>query len=246
MSLDLKKDMAQYLAASLSERRISLFEQVLSERTKYLSVVLEDFENTFDVSAVMRSVECHGVQDLHLVSQRLKLKVSRGVAVGASKWISTHKYFKFENNTLACLDRLQAEGKQIYVLGERGPSIESLPIDQPLSLWFGSHDLGVSDEALAKAQGTFTLPVHGFTPGFNISVQVALALATLRQRFEEERIAFHLSEEEYFDIKLEWLAKMPKRIKQMVRRFLEERQLVAEDLQSANFPKEALLRMCHL
>lgn len=239
---DLKNDLEKYLSDFITPKRLGLFQQAAASRTRFLTVVLEDVFDPSDASAVMRSCECFGVQDLHIISQRTKFKVSSGVAVGASKWISLHQYKDPDaNNTDACLDRLEENGYSLVAIRPDAPSIQELPTDKKMALCLGSGSLGLSENLLSRVHASASIPTAGFTQTFNISVCAALCLADLRERMVHA--PWQLSDEEQQDLRLEWLAKMPKRIKQLVARFLVERKLDVSALEHAGVTPAALKSM---
>ena len=235
----LKLELVEYLSEFVTEKRLKLFQDVVSQRTRFLSVVLEDVFNPHDASAVMRSCECFGVQDFHVISQRRPFLLSRGVAVGSSKWVSTRSYRKPDkDNTTACLQGLKEAGYQIVAITSKGPPIHELPLEQKTAVVFGSEEMGLSDEVYAQADATAGLPADGFTQTFNISVCAALILSSLRTRLQASSQSWQLTEDEKTDLMLEWLAKMPRKIKLLISRFLVDRNLKAQDLVQAGLNRE--------
>lgn len=237
----LKAEMAAYLSEFVTEKRLNLFKNVVSKRTRFISVVLEDVLNPHDACAVMRSCECFGIQDLHIISQRTPFRLSRGVAVGASKWVSTISHRKpSENNTAECLGDLKDQGYRIALVTSKGEPVQNVSLEQKTAVVFGSEDLGLSDEAYKYADTLISLPAVGFTQTFNISVCAALCLSSLRTRLEASSLSWQLDDEDRADLMLEWLAKMPRKIKSLTARFLVDRGLKVEALEEAGFKREVL------
>ncbi|HYQ58415.1 MAG TPA: TrmH family RNA methyltransferase, partial [Draconibacterium sp.] len=88
----------EHLSGYLTPQRLELFDKALTNRTKHLTVVLEDIYQSQNASAVLRTCDCFGIQDVHIIENRNEFKVNREIAMGASKWLSLHKYNNNENN----------------------------------------------------------------------------------------------------------------------------------------------------
>ncbi len=242
MNGSIKKELFDFLSGCVTARRLALFERVAAERTRFVSAVLEDIVDPNDACAVMRSAEIFGFQDLRLVSRRTPFKMSPGVTVGSSKWLTVHRYGPNDKGALdRCIAELRRAGVRIAAVVDAAGALPAreAPLDQPLALCFGSDQLGLSRELLAAADMQIRIPTRGLTPGFNLSVQAALCFSALRSRLAAGR-DWRLSEAEQLDLKLAWLAKMPKRIKQLTARFLAERGLNREALARAGIEAETL------
>ena len=248
MAEQLKTDLIQYLSQFVTAERQALFQRVIARRTRYLALVLEDIEDPHDACAVMRSCECFGVQDLYMVANRVDFKLSAGVAVGASKWISARKFADsreqagMETPGRRCLAELRRLGYCIAALSAQPgvAPIHDLPLDRKVALWMGSETSGLSAALLAEADVCVRLPTHGFVADFNLSVAAALALSILRARLEESGVDFRLARKERRDLQLAWLARSPKRIKSLVARFLTDHNLRPEQLRDACIERETL------
>ena len=83
-------DLIEHLAGCMTENRYSLFKEVLSQRTRYITVLLEDIYQSQNASAVLRTCDCTGIQDVHIVEQRNEYEINRDVALGANQWLSLH------------------------------------------------------------------------------------------------------------------------------------------------------------
>ena len=95
-----KKELSQYLRQFISETRMQRFHEVLKERTRHITVVLEDIYQEHNASAVLRSCDCFGLQDVHFIENRNKYKISIDVDMGASSWLSINRISgKEQNNT---------------------------------------------------------------------------------------------------------------------------------------------------
>ena len=81
------KDLLAHLEGYITERRRGLFTKVLAQRTRHFTVAVEDVYQLHNTSAVMRSCDIFGVQDLHVVEQRNLKRIDREIAMGAQKWV---------------------------------------------------------------------------------------------------------------------------------------------------------------
>ncbi len=202
-----KRELIHFLTNYVTDARLSKMNDVLSKRTRYLTLVIEDIYQAQNASAVLRSCECFGVQDVHIIENRNTYQVNPDVALGADKWLSIHKYNKAEHNTLDCLNELKSKGYKLIATTphEDDCLLEELPLDQKTALLFGTELKGLSEEAIGMADGFMKISMSGFTESFNISVSAAICLYHLAPRIRKEVNNWQLTEEEQTDIMLEWL-----------------------------------------
>lgn len=184
----------------LSDERASRFHQVLDERTRHVSVVLENVFQSRNASAVMRSCDGFGVQDVHLIEDINPWEMNRGVSKGTPRWLTLYRYRAAQDPTAACIEKLRASGHAIAVTSPHvdGYTIENLPIDKPIALVMGTEWEGVSPRMLEAADHHVLIPMRGFAESLNISVAAAVAIHELirRMRAEHPATAWQLSEKE--------------------------------------------------
>lgn len=187
----------------VSDNKRELIEKLAGLRTKHIAVVLENIYQSHNASAVVRSCDCFGVQDVHVIADKKKYEVNREVAMGAGKWVTTHHYKN--QNTESCLNQLKKEGYRIIATSPYADkTLKTLDLSQPVALVFGTEKDGLSQQAIDLADETIRIPMYGFTESFNISVSAALSLNTLRDRLMDSDIAWQLTDEELIDLKTEW------------------------------------------
>ncbi len=218
-----------YLNSYLTENKRQKFEQVLDQRTRHITVVLEDIYQPHNSSAVIRSLDCFGVQDLHIIENKNRFTLNPNISAGASKWTTMHRYNKRDtNNTPSCIERLKERGYRIYATTPHVDDVDlpDLSIEEPLALVFGTEDTGVTPEMLEAADGFVRIPMFGFTESFNISVSVALTLYDLTTRLHRSAVNWSLSDDEKLELRLNWARKVLARHKGLEQRFLEEQGLV--------------------
>lgn len=196
-----------YLSDFVSEKRRKKFDEVLQWRTRHITLALEDIYQSHNASAVLRSCDCFGIQDVHIIENRNAYTVNPDVALGSSKWINLYKYNCEENNTLACIRALKEKGYRIIATTphEKDCMIDELDITSKLCLFFGTELKGISDTVRREADDFVKIPMYGFTESFNISVSAALCLHTLVEKLHRSQVSWQLSKTEKEAILLEWL-----------------------------------------
>jgi len=238
--LELKRALIAYLEAMVTERRRMLFARVSSYRTRHVTVVVEDPAKPTDASAVMRSCECFGIQDMHIIARGRPFNVHIGVAVGSSKWVTAHVHGRGRGEvdaTVGVMDDLAERGFHRVAIGTDPSStpIEALDLEQPLALCFTTDDW--SPELLARVDEHAHIPTAGFTSGFNISVTASLVLSSVTERLHRSAIDWRLPEDVRDDLRLVWLSKMSKRIGDQLERFCTDRGLEPEALREIDVPE---------
>jgi tRNA (guanosine-2'-O-)-methyltransferase len=167
-----------------TSRRQERIESVLARRQTSLTVVLEDVHDPHNASAVLRSCDAVGVLDVHLVyvhEEPPRTSFGRTTSASAAKWIRTH----FHDSIEQCYEHLREEGFSIWAtaLQPESRDLYSLPLSDPTALVFGNEMRGVSEAAIAKADGTVFIPMQGMVESLNISVACAVSLyEAMRQR----------------------------------------------------------------
>jgi tRNA (guanosine-2'-O-)-methyltransferase len=187
-----------------------MFDRIAADRTKHLTVVMENIYQEHNASAVLRSCDCFGLQDLHVIEKDNTYKIQRDIALGAGRWVDMHNYDDSENVTKDCLNDLKSKGYKIVATTPHTDSqtIYDLDLTQPIALVFGTERRGISEEVVEMADEFVKIPMYGFTESFNISVSVAIVLNTLRQRLEQSDLNWKLSDEEQTLLKINWCSKI--------------------------------------
>lgn len=194
-----------YIAATdlFSENKRNLFDRLVQNRTRHIAVALEDVFQSHNASAVLRSCDCFGVQDVHVVENRNHYAPNSEVSMGSDKWVDYYKY----PSTLECYNQLRKKGYKIIATlpHENDTMITDLDVSQPIALVFGTELTGLSAEAIDNADGYVKIPMYGFTESFNISVCAALSLFYLTEKMRaDSTIDWRLTPEEQTTLKLYW------------------------------------------
>jgi tRNA (guanosine-2'-O-)-methyltransferase len=138
--------------------------------------VLDRIGDPHNSSAVLRSADAFGVQNVHAIVGEHGFRASRGVSKGTQRWLDVTRY----ETAAACARRLKADGYAIYVAAMDGETTpEDLREQRRLAVVFGNEHHGVSPEMRASADGRFSIPMRGFVESLNVSVAAAITLQTL-------------------------------------------------------------------
>ncbi len=203
-------ELVAYLGQYITTHKKSAIERVLAQRTRFFTVVLEDIFKPHNASAVLRTCDCFGIQDIHLIEKTETYKINPFVTRGAAQWVDLHKYYTPEGSAVDdCFGRLRSEGYVIYGTSPASDSlsIHDLPIlpHQKVALVFGNEHEGISEEVKSKVDGLVHIPMRGFTESFNISVSASIFLYELMKRANEMEIPnFHLSDQERAELRMRW------------------------------------------
>ena len=192
----------------ITDERKALFEELIQKRTKYLTVVLENIYQPLNASAVLRSCDCFGIQDVHVIENYNEFKPDREVAMGASNWLTVNRFVKNENNTLDCIESLKDKGYRIVATTPHNSQTDLINFDLSkgkIALFFGTEVEGLSDVVLENADEHLHIPMYGFTESFNLSVSAAICLYEMRMKMEKENIKWHMTEDEKNQVLLDWL-----------------------------------------
>ena len=203
------KKLLNYFEGFLTDKRRSLFKKVLENRTRHFTVVLEDIFQSHNASAVVRTCDIFGVQDVHAIENKYNNKVSRHVAKGSQKWLNQYRYRNDGDNTKTCLDNLKEKGYQIIATTPHNDScvLQDFDITKKTAFVFGVEAEGVSDYVLENADGFLKIPMVGFTESLNISVAAAIILQEVTTKLRNSVLDWQLSEEEKEVLYFDWVRK---------------------------------------
>jgi tRNA (guanosine-2'-O-)-methyltransferase len=213
-----------HLSQFVSDHKKNFIEKVLEQRTRYLTVVLEDIYQSQNASAAVRTCECMGLQDIHIVENTTQYYLNIRVLKGADKWMNFERYQeKGINNTKTCFDKLKSEGYKILVAApaDDGISIHDVNVEESkIAIVFGNELNGASQYAVDHADQKVKIPMYGFTESLNISVSVAICLNTILPKLKQSHKPISLTEQEKEALRLIWYRKIVKRSDIIEREFL--------------------------
>lgn len=212
----------EHLSQFVSEHKREFMERVLASRTRYVTMVLEDIYQSQNTSAVIRTCECMGIQDVHVIETNSAWSTNKLVLKGSNKWLNIIRYKqKGENNTAVCFDALRSRGYRVAVTDPAGGvPIQEVPLDRPLAIVMGNERHGSSPFALKHADLAVTIPMAGFTESMNISVSAAICLHTTLSRLRQSDSPWPLTDAEKEELRLQWYRKSVRNADVIEREFL--------------------------
>ena len=207
MDWEYKKGLFNLFRGLKLEKRNELMDRVLSDRTRYATVVLENIYQPHNASAVLRSCDCFGVQDVHIIENSYQYELNPHVSLGAAQWLNLHRYGDLENNTADCIHSLKKAGYRIVATTPESNAVSIHDFDVTkgkFALLFGTEKFGLTPEAFDMADEYIRIPMYGFTESFNISVSVSLCLFHFTEKIRTDKVDWQLTENEHIDIYLQW------------------------------------------
>lgn len=212
-------DLLAYLEGFVTEERKQRFIDVLSKRTRFLTVAIEDVYQLHNTSAVIRSCDAFGVQNVHVVEDRFGKRLDKNIAMGAEQWIDVHRY----QTTDECISTLKDDGYQIIATTPHNNSnlLSDFKITSKTALFFGTEKEGLSSKVLEQADGFLKIPMVGFSESLNISVSAAIILQKLLDDLRKSKYPWRLSELEVLEKKLDWTKKSINDVEGIIGRYLE-------------------------
>ena len=227
MNESTQKELTEYLRQFATEERWQKIEEIAHQRTRHLTVVLEDIYQPHNASAVLRSCDGFGVQDVHIIENQNQFDASSQVTIGADQWLTQFRYNEVnQDNTEKCILSLKEKGYKVIATSphENDQNLNDLSIDHKTALVFGTELDGISERAKELADGYVKIPMAGFSESFNISVSAAICLYNLTRRLRVSGIDWKLSDEEISELKHLWLKQSIKAGEQLEKAFLKEKE----------------------
>lgn len=216
------KEQVEYLRNFVIDDKNALFDRLIQERTDYVTVVMEDLYQSHNQSAVMRSADCYGIQQVHLIENRNSYDPSSTVSQGAREWLTLHRHRELENNTLATIEALKASGYRIIATTPHRDDVEIGELDLSrgkMAFFFGTELTGLSAQVIEQADEFVKVPMYGFTESLNVSVCAAIIMYSVTQRLRQSEVDWHLQEEEKYKVLLQWYKNAIKASEEILERF---------------------------
>jgi tRNA (guanosine-2'-O-)-methyltransferase len=228
MDKDLLIQSIQFLEEFINENRKGLISHSVENRTRYVTIVLENIFQPQNASAVIRSCDCFGIQDVHIIENSNEYIINPDVVMGASKWVDLHRYNRNENNSLDAINALKKQGYRIIATTPHTNDILLPDFDLEKgksAFFFGTELTGLSQVVMDNADEFVKIPMYGFTESFNISVSAALILNHLATEMRKKDIDWQLSDQEKLELKLRWLKKAVKKGDKLLKEQLRRNQM---------------------
>lgn len=208
----------------ISLKKQHRFEEIAPQRTFHLSVVLENFQKNHNTGAILRTCDCLGIQEIQIIGKNLESVRESRISKGSENWLTINT-FDGDNSTSSCIQYLREKGYKIVATSPNAENtIDSLSIDQPIALFFGTEREGISNEMMENCDELISLPMHGFTESYNVSVSAAIIISKLRNRLENSTIKWLLDKEQQTELKILWCEKYINKgervVKELEKRFI--------------------------
>lgn len=203
---DQEKLVLEQMYDLITPSKREMFDRIADDRTNYLTVVLENIFQEHNASAILRSCDCFGIQQLNVIEKNFRYEVKRDIALGAGRWVDMVHYNIGDSPEIDCIQALKNKGYKIVATSPHADAktIHTTELDQPIALVFGTERRGLSAKMLELADDHVKIPMYGFTESFNVSVAAALCLNVLRERLEKSSFNWKLKQEEQIALKLQW------------------------------------------
>jgi len=177
---------------------------VLNKRQNDITVVLENVFDPHNISAVMRTCDAVGVQDIYILNTKIPRHKKWGAksSSSAAKWLTIHQF----ENAEECFSSLRKRYSTILTthLSSDAVDLYSIDLTKSIALVFGNEHSGVSDEIRALADGNFIIPQAGIIRSLNISVACAV---TMYEAFRQKTSAGHYNRQKLEDVRYNELFK---------------------------------------
>lgn len=190
----------------MTTERFERLTAVLNKRQPNLTIVLENVFDPHNISAVMRTADAVGIQDIFILNNKIPPHRKWGAksSSSAAKWLTVHQY----TNADECFAELRKRYNKIYTthLSSDAVGLHELNLTDSVALVFGNEHSGVSEEIISMADGNFIIPQVGIIKSLNISVACAV---TLYEAYRQKNIAGHydniqLKGEQLDSLRNEW------------------------------------------
>jgi tRNA (guanosine-2'-O-)-methyltransferase len=216
----MKKISIKELAPLLTTDRKSRIDKVLSQRTKGISILLEDIYQSHNISAVLRTCDNLGIQNIYIIQDYNKVILAKGVSLGSEKWIT----LKIKDKTTSKKEYIRSLKNQGFKIistvpptKEKSINVNSLKITKKMIIAFGNEEKGLSDDIIKESDSLVSIPMHGFNESYNISVSCAIVMNQLIIDAKKQNKLTKLTEKEKSDLRFDWYMKSIKHASKVVK-----------------------------
>lgn len=215
--IDIK--LLEHLEGYLTAQRKEKFERVLEQRTKHFTVATEDVYQLHNTSAVIRSCDVFGIQEVNIIEEQNTKRIDREIAMGSQKWVDLNRYHSVNE----AIKDLKQKGYQIVATTphENDSLLETFDVSKKSCFFFGREMSGLSQEVIDNADCFLKIPMIGFTESLNISVSAAIILQHVTTKLKQSNVNWHLTKEEQLEKRLDWCKKTIKSHKEIIDRYYE-------------------------
>ncbi|QLE03129.1 RNA methyltransferase [Galbibacter sp. BG1] len=213
-------DLLNYLEGFITEERKQRFLDILAERTNHFTVAIEDVYQLHNTSAVIRSCDAFGIQNVHVVEEQFGKRLDKNIAMGSQKWVDINRY----GNTLDCIDALKAKGYRVVATTPHtnASNLKDFDVEVKSALFFGTEKSGLSRTVLDNADAFLKIPMRGFAESLNISVSAAIILQHITSKLRDTSVDWQLTSEEILEKRIDWSKKSIRSIDDVLKAYTEK------------------------
>ena len=214
--------LTEFLTDFVTEKRLERIKEVASKRTRHFAVALENLFQGHNASAVLRTCDCFGIQNVFAIENVNKFQPNEEIALGAEKWLNI-SHFNDDKSVEKCYAELRRQGYRIAATTPHGNPVpvDEIDVSQPLALVFGTEKEGLSEQALKGADFTVALPMYGFTESFNISVSAALFMQKVIDKSIAQRVDRFIDLKDQQELVAQWILKTVSDPEGLLKKFSE-------------------------
>lgn len=182
----------EYLEGYLTESRKVRFDAVLSQRTNHFTVATEDVYQLHNTSAVIRSCDVFGIQEVNIVEEQNSKRIDSEIAMGAQKWVDINRFHSVKD----CIKDLKKKGYQIVATTphKKDGLLQEFDVTKKSCFFFGRETEGLSEAVIQEADCFLKIPMVGFTESLNISVSAAIILQHVTNKLKLTKIDWRLKQ----------------------------------------------------
>ncbi len=222
--------LTEYLKQFVTSNRYQLFQKILEYRTRYITVVLENIYQPQNASAVVRSCDCFGIQDIHAIETSKDYVIDKEVAMGADKYLTIKKH---HSNELSVLQSLKSQGYRIVATTPHAndADLEKFELKKgKVAIFFGTELTGLSQSVIDNADEYIKIPMYGFTESFNISVSASIILHHLNLQLRNSDIEWGLTPTEKQLLTYQWTKASIKKVDLILKKYCKEKNLNYQEI----------------
>lgn len=219
-----QQEILSYFQKFISDHKIQLFDQKTLDRTRHFTFVLEDLFHPHNASAILRTCDCMGIQDVHMIENNHQFVNEKDISLGSKKWLDVYQHNDFDTSSPSCIDKLKEDGYKIAVLNphQEDVLIQDYPIDNKTAFILGAEKSGLTEYSLKNADVHIKVPMYGFTESYNVSVTAALTMYDVIQRMRKSEMDWRLNEDDQWKLKMAWTIRSTRASNDIIRHFIKE------------------------
>lgn len=213
----------EHLETYLTPERKARFDSVLPLRTKHFTVATEDVYQLHNTSAVIRSCDVFGIQEVNIVEERNSKRIDREIAMGSQKWVDLNRFHSVED----CIKDLKSKNYQIVATTphQNDHVLQEFDITKKSCFFFGRETEGLSQTVLDNADAYLKIPMVGFTESLNISVSAAIILQDVTSKLRKSDVEWQLTAQEQLEKRMDWISKTLKSYDKIVAHYYAQQRV---------------------